>query len=796
MSFLQDVRFALRSLRARPGATALAVATLAIGLGAALALYAVVDAVLLRDLPYPQAERLVQIRELAADGHAMNLGYPNYADLAATVDALEASCIYAATDGPVSDGAVAARLGTVYADADFFRVLGVAPLRGRPFLANERDTVVISHALWQGLLRGREDVLGRTLQASGETLTIVGVMPPGFAFPQDAALWRPLPAGDLGSRSAHNWTALGRLRDPGALGAARLAANALAVRLERQYGNAVDAAGFEVTPLAAAIASPVRDALLLLAAGVGFLLLIAVTNTTNLLLAANAARARELAVRAALGASRLRLARQIFAEGALIAAAAGALAIALAAAAVRLLVRAGGVGLPRLDEIRFGAGAAAVGLLAALAVALATTAAVLWSDRRRAPIEGLRESGRQSAGRPQLRLRAALLVGQTALTTALLVGTGLLGRSFLALLAVDPGFDADSAVAVQLSPQWPAEREAAAVAVRRYDELIAAFAAVPGVTAVGGVSGLPLAGGGADGAFWDGRVTQLEGAPPPIGYAEFRVASAGYFDAAGIRLLRGRTFDARDRADGEHVALISQAAAHAAWGDADPIGRQIQYGNMDGDMHPLTIVGVVGDVRERRLDRAPTGTVYANVAQRPLAAAQFDLVARSRLPLATLMPQLRAILAQRAADIPHALSPLAEVRAAALADRRFSLGLLGAFAAIALVLACGGLYGLMAFAVGLRRHEFALRQALGASRARVARRVLGQGLVIGGLGIAAGLALSLAGARAVQRFLYGVAATDAPILIGVGALLLGTVALACLLPARRACAVAPREALG
>jgi predicted permease len=472
------------------------------------------------------------------------------------------------------------------------------------------------------------------------------------------------------------------------------------------------------------------------------------------------------------------------------------LAGAIATAAIRLLSHGAGARLPRADEITIGAGGIAAAIVAALAIACVATAAVLWSQRRRSTIGELRESGRgQSPGRTHLRMRLALLIGQTALTTVLLVGAGLLGRSFLALLAIDPGFDANSAMSVQLSRPWTRDPAVAAATAQRYETLIASLRALPGVTAVGGANALPLSDDGANGAFWDGSVTDIAHAPKPIGYAEFRVASTDYFKAAGIRLLAGRAFDDSDRASGEQTAVISAAAARATWGDADPIGKRIQYGNMDGDAHVLTIVGVVGDVREHHLDRAPAGTVYVDLAQRPITAAEFNLVVRSTLPLAALAPTLRSVLDRQASDIPHSLAPLAEVRAAALADRRIALMLLGAFAAVAFVLAVGGLYGLMAFAVGQREHEFALRQALGATRERVARLVLGNGLAIGGAGVLAGLALALAGARAIGTELYGVAATDPLTLAGVAFLLLGTILLACLVPARKACAVAPRDAL-
>ena len=796
MSLPQDFRFALRSLRARPVTTAFAILTLAIGLAAALALYAVVDAVLLRALPFPGADRLVELHEVAADGHAMALAWPNYADLAASIEAFEASAYHAEWPAMVASGRNATRTGVGMVGGDFFRVFGVAPRLGRAFDGGERDQVaVIGHRLWQGLLQGRVDVIGQPLDVDGQRYTIVGVMPPGFAFPDDTALWTPMLEDPGQSRSAHNWDAVARLQSPVQLGAARLAADALARRLAQHYGDDIDAASFSVTPLAEAIAAPVRKALLLLMAGTAFLLLIAVTNTTNLLLASNAARARERAVRAALGASAVRLARQSLVESLLIAGAAAALALVLAAAAIRLLVQLAGDSLPRAGEVHMGSMVAAAGVAAALAIALVTTAAVLWSQRRRAPVAELRESGRgQSPGRAQLRLRAALLVGQTALTTLLLVGAALLGRSFLALLAVDPGFEADGAMAISVTQPSPRDAAAAAGNARRYQSLMQAFAALPGVDAVGGVSSLPLASGGADGSFWDGAVTDLASPPKPIGTAEFRVASAGYLDAVGIPLLRGRGFDGRDRADGAQVAIISAEAARRTYGSADPIGRRIQYGNMDGDLHVLTIVGVAGDVHER-LDRAPMGTVYVNLAQRPMAAAELDIVVRSPLPPASLAPALRNILEREASDMPYRLRPLADVRADALADRRFGLFLLGGFAAVALVLAVGGLYGLMAFAVGQREHEFALRQALGATRPRIAALVLRHGLAIGGLGVIAGLLGALVGARALGSLLYGIGARDAGTLAGVGLLLLATVLLACLLPARRACTVAPADVL-
>lgn len=798
MNITTDIRFALRSLRSRFGLTLFAAGSLAVGMAAAIAIYCVIDAVMLRALPYPNADQLVQIRELAEDGHAMNVAGPNYTDLAAGVGEFDSMAIYNSNSGIITSGDSTIRSVISSTSGGFFQVLAAAPMLGRTFTSDEHDDVaVIGHALWQSLFQGRADVLGQRVVIDGKGYTVAGVMADSFAFPQGSTAWVPY-RDDLGaSRSAHNWRVLGRLRSADNLGVARLEATALATRLKAANGSQTDAVNFELVPLAQAISAPVRSGLLLLAAGTAFLLLIAITNTTHLLLALNASRSREFAVRAALGASDFRLARQVFLEGFLIVLLATLAALALTAAALRVLVHAAGESLPRAQGIQLDGTTILLSFIAALCIAVVATVAVLWSSRRNTTVATLRESGRgQSPGRRQLRTRAGLLVAQTALTTVLLIGAALLGRSFLDLLNVDPGFNADGAIAVRVSQPWTLDAAAAATTARRYDQLMQDFAAIPGVSVVGGVSSLPLTNEGANGGFWDGSVTNFDQTPPPpIGDAEFRVASPGYFDAAGIPVLSGRAFADSDRADGAQVAVISADAAKATWGDANPIGKQIQYGNMDGDVRLLTIVGVVGDVRQRGLDSKPNGSVYVDLVQRPMVAAEFNILVRTTLPITSVMPSLRSVLEHSAKGIPYTLRPLAEVRASSLADRRFSLMLLGTFACVAFTLAVSGLYGLMAFAVGQRQTEFALRQALGSTRERIARLVLEGGMRIGVAGVVLGAIGAVAATRVAGSALRGVPAIDIPVLLGVCVLLLVTLLLACLLPARRASAVAPRDAL-
>lgn len=798
-AFLDDLRHAWRAVLAHKGGFGLAAAILAGGLGLTLAMACVLDAVLLRHLPYPHAERVVQVREVTASGGLINLATPNYQDLDAAVPAFTATAIYTGGDAHVQAAGQAVRTGVAWVGGDFFAVFGQAPARGRWLPAGgQAAQVVISHDLWQGLLQGRDDVLGHGLAIGERDYTIVGVMPPGFGFPDGASAWLPIDPAWLGtSRSAHNWRMLALLDAPASLAVARQQAQVLAGRLVARHGDDMTARGFDVAPLEQVLAAPVRTALLVLAAGVGLLLLIAVSNAVNLLLSVAMARRREGAIRAALGADRWRLRRQALAENLLVCGLAWAAGVLIALVTLRGLLALSAGSLPRAGEIALTPALVVASALLMLAIAVVLTLATAWRRDARPQATVLRDGGRgQSEGRATQRTRAGLMVLQTALSACLLVAAVLVGRSFLALLAVDPGFDASGAVRVQLSQPDSDQRPALLANVGRYQALIGELAALPGVAAVGGSNRLPLS-AGANGAFWDDTVTALDTTPPaPLGQAEFATASGGWFQAAGIPLLAGRSFGPGDVAEGSHVAVVSRQLAVATWGSPSAaLGQRIQAGNMDGDLRLLTVVGVVGDVHERRLDRAPAGMVYLNLAQRPKATAQFNLVVRGQVPLTSLMPMLRQVLERGAAQMPYSLQPLSELRAQSLAQRRFNLVLLALFAASALLLAGAGLYGLMAFSVGQRGGEFALRRALGASAADIGRAVLVRALVITTLGIGAGLLLALAGSRLVASLLYGVPAGD-PLSHGlVAAVLLAVAVLASLLPAWRAARIAPASVL-
>lgn len=796
---LQDFRSALRSLRMRPGTSALAVLTLACGLGAAAAILGVVDGVLLRALPYPHAGQLIALDEVDEQGRQMPFARPNAEDFIAAQRDFSAIGMYGYGSGSIAGGeAVVRGTGAIIAE-DFFRVFGVAPMLGRTFGADERERVaVIDHSLWIGLFGGRSDLGDMQVDMFGEHLQVVGVMPAGFAYPPGTRVWMPASGPPGTSRTAHNWRMVGRIRSIDALPAARSAASTLARRLKADLGEGTDASDFALTPLRDRIVAPVRTALSVLAAGALLLLLIASVNTINLLMAMTWSRSRELAIRAALGARARRLARHILMESAILTALATVLGLLGARVALDFLVRLAGDSLPRADEIHLAAGPVLAMLGFAVVLALIVGLVAARNSVVRADAGELRAGGRGvTLGRSQQRLQTGLLVTQTAIAAMLLVGAGLLGRTFLALLAVDPGFQPQGALTVRLSLPPPADAAAGTQLANRYEELMRQFAVLPGVSAVGGSNALPLTDDGANGSFFPGTVTGIAdfSTSQALGYAEYRVASADYFAAAGIPLERGRVFRATDQPDSAHVALISRSLAEKTWGGRDAIGQTLQFGNMDGDLRPLTVVGIVGDVHENGLAAPPRGTIYVDLAQRPQVASEFSVVVRGSAPVAQMSREVRAILARHAPDIPYALAPLAAVQAASLDRNTFTLVLFGVFAGVALALAIGGIYGLMAFSVGQRRAEFALRQALGASRGGVARLVLLRGLRIGVAGLLIGLGAALAGSHALRSLLFGVAPTDPWTLLAVAIVLLGTLAVACLVPAWRASATAPRSVL-
>src|SRR5262245_21277657 len=548
----QDLRYSARMLLKKPGFTAVATLTLGLGIGACTAIFSIVDAVLLRPLPYPEAEKLVSLKEVDAKGRRITFAEPNFWDVRARNHTLAAAAEYNMGLTTVLGGSEPARTRVAYVSADLFKTLGARPATGRSFLPEEakvggHPVAVVSHGFWQRLLSGRNDLAAAPLRIGDTSYAVVGVMPQSFNFPKDAEIWLPFELyPSMESRRSHGRRVIARLRDGVTLGQARADLSAIGKQLKQENGANIDLIDVAALPLKEAMVGDVSLSLLVIQAAVGFLLLVACANVGNLTLARATARRREFAVRMALGATRWRLARQFIVENLLLALLAGGAGALLSFWGVAALVGLNQGNLPRAEEISVNARALAFTFALSLLVAVALGLAPLPRFGGRDLQAGLKESARgQSANAASHRLRALLVVTQVALTMALLLGAGLLIKSFVKLLEIDPGFRTESAVVMEISlndepMEMPFNNEPAQRRASFYRQTLERLAALPGVTAVGGVNGLPMAGGGNDGEFL------IDNNPALKGYGEFRVASPGYFNAMGIRLLRGRLFDQSD----------------------------------------------------------------------------------------------------------------------------------------------------------------------------------------------------------------------------------------------------------
>ena len=633
------------------------------------------------------------------------------------------------------------------------------------------------------------------------------MLPPGFRFPFDSDIWVPRELLErLPSRTAHNWHVVARLREGVPLAQARAELSGIAQRLKQQYGQDTMMADVAVSPLRDALTSNVRPALLVLLGAVGFLLLVACANVVNLLLAQAAARERELAIRSALGAGRNRLVRQFLTEALLLSLTGGALGVIAALWGVDALVALAPNNLPRLQDVSINL--PVLSFAFALSVVVASGLGIFTALRATAgDVQGtLAERGQgHVVTRRGHRLGRTIVAAQLAITLVLLAGAGLLGRSLLRVLSVDPGFRTQDVLTIDLALPFPEKDTEKVRRVEFLNELFSRLRLVPGVREVGGANGLPLTTGLADGTYVlmspQEKLPRMEDLErlfhdsTRTGDADYGVASEGYFHSLGIPLLRGRLFDDRDTMDAPHVALISQSLAREKWPNMDPLGRTIEFGNMDGDLRLLTVVGVVGDVREDSLEATPRPTIYVDYRQRPQATGRFTLVLRTTAQPAVIIPAAREIVRGLDPNVPPSFNTFTEVFSSSLKTRRFNLTLVGVFAATALLLAVAGIYGVMAYSVARRTHEMGVRIALGASAPDVLRLVLSQGMLTTVVGVAVGIAGSFVLTRAMQSLLFGVSATDPVTLAGV-ALLLGFAALlASYIPARRATKVDPMVAL-
>jgi putative ABC transport system permease protein len=811
-SVLSDCRYALRQLRKNPGFTAVAVLTLALGIGATTAIFSVVYGVLLRPLPYTEPNRIMAVFEVNSKGTWSRLADPNFDDFRDQSRSFQAIAKYNANVASVSGASQPTRTTVAGVSPDFLKVFGVQPIVGRDFNASDNKkgaapVVLVGYGYWKQYLGSSPDLSRSHLKINNALFSVIGVLPAGFQFPPDVGVWLPADLeGENPSRTSHNYSALGRLRDGVTVEQANADISAIARRIHdtsSEQGDYLLNDGIVVS-LQDSITGNARSPLLVLLGAVAFLLLVACANVANLLLAQASVRERELAIRSALGAARGRLIRQFLTEAFLLSLLGGALGVLGAFLGVAGLVALAPANLPRLDSVSISIPVLAFAFLLSTAIAAGLGAFTAARATSGDPRRGLVEGGRGQAGsQHSQRVGRVIVAAQIAITLVLVVGAGLFGRSLMKVLEVNPGFRVNKIVTMDVSLPWVDDPTAKAGQAIFFSNLMDRLKQIPGVRKIGATSGLPIDGGLPDGMFL--LITQNE-APKTMdsfgalfqqkertGVADFCGATDGYFRVLGIPLIRGRIFDERDGANTPHVAVISDSLARDRWPGQDPIGHTIEFGNMDGDLRLLTIVGIVGDVRYYGLDVPPRPTVYVDLFQRPEPAITLTMLSDADTRLVTTAA--RGTLHDLNPEIPARFRTLSQVYSASLGSRRFNVILIGFFGIIALLLATAGVFGVMAYSVRRRTREIGVRIALGAATGDVLRMILGQGLRTIFIGVAIGIAGSLALTRTVESLLFGVTATD-PLTFGaVTLLLVGAALLASYIPARRATKVDPTVAL-
>jgi predicted permease len=799
-SLRQDVYYALRRLRQAPAFTLVAVATLGLGIGATSAIFSVVHAVLLRPLPFPEPDRLVQVAQ-TWEGSPVVHSPQNFLDVEAQATSFSGLAAIDSSGVTLTGRGEATRLEGAEVSASFFDVLRVRPIHGRGFAAGENEpgrskVAVLGHSLWRDRFGADPGVVGRAVPLNREPHLVVGIAPPGFRYPEGAEIWTPMEHDERfrsNSRGAWYLTVVGRLRDGTTVEGARQEVGTIAERLARAYPADNEGVGGTVIPLLEAMVGESRRALLVLLGAVGLVLLVACVNVANLLLARVAVRETELAVRAALGAGRRRLVRQLLTESLLLAVLGGAAGLLLSVAIVDALLALQPQGVPRLEEVSVNR--AVVGFAAALS--LLTTALFgafpALQTSRRATAQALRQGSRGILTGGRGHLRGGLVVGQIALAMVLVAGSALLLRSFALLLRVDPGFRTDSALGFRVSLPDSAYAEDAQ-RLSFHDELQTKLAALPGVRSVGAVAGLPLTGRRFNISFTvDGRPEVPPAQQPTM---EVRIATPGYFRTIGIPVLRGRAFAESDGPDAPQVVVLSESAVRRFFPGEEPIGRTIRLGLGRGRGRKAggEVVGVVGDVKELGLAAASPPEIYLPYAQFPIQS--MDVVLRTGVPPRSLAGAIERVVHGLDPELPVSrVATLDEVLARSVSEPRFYALLIGSFAGTALFLAALGLFGVMSYAVAQRTREIAVRVALGATGEELVRMVLREAFLLGATGVALGLGGALLLSRAIAGLLFALSPRDPATLAGVALLLLATALVAGYLPARRATRVDPAIAL-
>ena len=794
---ISEFRLAVRTLARSRGFTIAAIGVLALGIGAAATVFSVVDAILIRPLPYPESDRLAVIYATQPSRGVRRGGasFPDLNDWRAQLPAFDGIVAYLGSNVSLTGSGEAERVRAALVSTDFFRVMQVPPALGRAFRGDEwrpggPKVAILGDALWRRRFGADPRILGQMAMVDGASYEVVGVMPPGFDFPE-AEVWAPFTfPPEVATREERALGAVARLRGGVSMGMAQAQLDAFNARLERAYPATNAGWQARIVSLHGDLAADFRSGLYLLAAAVGLVLLIACANVANLMLARTTARRRELAVRIALGGSRRQVARQVLAESVIIAAAGAASAMLTALWGARLVRVVVPVEIP--SWIHLGVGfrtiAFASGVSGVLAVVLHLTAGARITDRSVA--DSLRDRNRTGAGARLVRSRRFLVVGEIAVSVALLVGALLLTRSFARMERADPGFDANGVLTLRVSlpeSRYPSD----SIITRFHERLNAELRALPGVASTASVLTPPSS----DANIF--TAITIEGQPAPPGqamHAHRQAVTPGYFSVLRIPLLTGRAFTTADDASAPAVAIVTDALARNRWPNQSAMGRRFKLGQADSKDGWITVIGVARDIKQFGVRGGAAEGIYLPFAQSPPRTATIALRVAGE-PTALAAPARRIIRSLDPELAVFGVESMPQTLARSIWQPKLQALLVGTFAVIALVLAAVGVYGVVSYAVAQRTREIGVRMALGAQRSAVLRLVLAQGVRLTLAGVVMGLAGSLAGARLLQGLLFGVGAHDPMTFTGVPVLLFMVAVIACYLPARRAASVDPAVAL-
>lgn len=814
-NLVQDIRYSLRSLSKTPAFTAVAVFVLALAIGANTAIFTVVNAVLIRPLPYPNSDRLVMLWEtnprfqIGVDTLPVTPG--TFMDWREQSNVFEYVSALGVGRFNLSGSGEPERISGASVSPNFFSLMGIEPRLGRAFLDDEEKpgankVVVISYALWQRRFSGAEDIVGKPMTLDGESYTVIGVAPEGFQFPRarelpyfvgvssPTELWRPMTLTDdfiSRKRANHQLSVIAKLKPGVTREQAQAEMNAISARLEQAYSEN-QGIGAKVVPLGEQVVGNSRVALLVLMGAVALVLLIACANVGNLLLTRSSARRKEIAIRTALGASRSRIVRQLLIEALLLSLASAIAGTLLSFWGVKAMLSLSRETLPRVSEvsidIRVLGFTVAIALLTSLLFGL--TPALQASKINLT--EALKDGSRGlSGGRGRSRVRSVLVIAEVALSLVLLIGAGLMIKSLAHLLKVDPGFKPDRTLTMNialLGSKYPNVNQQIAL----FEDVTNRVEALPGVESAGLISSAPLSGGVYAGGF------SIEGREPASANedlsADRRMISPEYFKALGIPIINGRHFTDRDNQASTGVAIVSDTWARQFVPKDDPIGKRIKLGGRDSTRPWLSIVGIAGDVRDTALESEARPCVYVPYPQFP--ALSMSLIARTSVDSKALIPAIRDEVWAVDRDQPVTdIKTMDQYVSDSVSPRRANALLLGIFAALALVLAAVGMYGVMSYGVTQRVHEIGIRMALGAQKSDVIELIVGNGMTLVLAGVMIGLAGALALSRVLSSLLYGVSATDPMTFAGVSLVLIAVALLASYIPARRAAKVDPMIAL-